>query len=67
MRFEAAVTADGIVTGVRVDLTDNVGAYLRPPEPSTLYRCFGNITGAYRIRRCASGPAPWSPTRCRPD
>ena len=20
-----------------------------PPEPSTLYRCFGNITGAYRI------------------
>jgi 2-furoyl-CoA dehydrogenase large subunit len=49
MRFEAAVTADGIVTGVRVDLTDNVGAYLRPPEPSTLYRCFGNITGAYRI------------------
>jgi len=49
MRFEAAVTADGIVTGLRVDLTDNVGAYLRPPEPSTLYRCFGNITGAYRI------------------
>ena len=26
-----------------------MGAYLRPPEPSTLYRCFGNITGAYRI------------------
>ena len=20
-----------------------------PPEPSTLYRCFGNVTGAYRI------------------
>ncbi|HTU07971.1 MAG TPA: xanthine dehydrogenase family protein, partial [Trebonia sp.] len=49
MRFEAAVTADGIVTGLRADLTDNVGAYLRPPEPSTLYRCFGNITGAYQI------------------
>jgi 2-furoyl-CoA dehydrogenase large subunit len=49
MRLGAAVTADGIVTGLRVDLTDNVGAYLRPPEPSTLYRCFGNITGAYRI------------------
>ena len=41
--------ADGIITGLRADLTDNVGAYLRPPEPSTLYRCFGNITGAYRI------------------
>jgi 2-furoyl-CoA dehydrogenase large subunit len=49
MRFQAAVTADGIVTALRADLTDNVGAYLRPPEPSTLYRCFGNITGAYRI------------------
>jgi 2-furoyl-CoA dehydrogenase large subunit len=49
MRFEAAVTADGTVTGLRADLIDNVGAYLRPPEPSTLYRCFGNITGAYRI------------------
>lgn len=49
MRFGAAVTADGTVTGLRVDLVDNVGAYLRPPEPSTLYRCFGNVTGAYRI------------------
>lgn len=49
MRFEAAVRADGSVSALRVDLADNVGAYLRPPEPSTLYRCFGNITGAYRI------------------
>ncbi len=49
MRFEAAVSADGTVTALRADLVDNVGAYLRPPEPSTLYRCFGNITGAYRI------------------
>ncbi|MEU3275395.1 xanthine dehydrogenase family protein molybdopterin-binding subunit [Saccharomonospora sp. NPDC006951] len=49
MRFEAAVSADGRVEGLRADLIDNVGGYLRPPEPSTLYRCFGNITGAYRI------------------
>jgi 2-furoyl-CoA dehydrogenase large subunit len=49
MRFEAAVDADGRVEALRADLVDNVGAYLRPPEPSTLYRCFGNITGAYRI------------------
>ncbi|TVT18622.1 xanthine dehydrogenase family protein molybdopterin-binding subunit [Amycolatopsis acidiphila] len=49
MWFEAAVSADGRVRGLRADLVDNVGAYLRPPEPSTLYRCFGNITGAYRI------------------
>jgi 2-furoyl-CoA dehydrogenase large subunit len=49
MAFEAAVRRDGQVTALRAELTDNVGAYLRPPEPSTLYRCFGNITGAYRI------------------
>lgn len=49
MRFEAAVSSQGHIEGLRVDLVDNVGAYLRPPEPSTLYRCFGNITGAYRI------------------
>jgi 2-furoyl-CoA dehydrogenase large subunit len=49
MRFEAAVAADGTVTALRADLVDNVGAYMRPPEPSTLYRCYGNITGAYAI------------------
>jgi 2-furoyl-CoA dehydrogenase large subunit len=49
MTFEAAVDDDGVVSALRVDLVDNVGAYLRPPEPSTLYRCFGNITGAYHI------------------
>ncbi|HEV7790363.1 MAG TPA: molybdopterin cofactor-binding domain-containing protein, partial [Pseudonocardia sp.] len=49
MCFRAAVDADGLVTALDTDLVDNVGAYLRPPEPSTLYRCFGNITGPYRI------------------
>ena len=49
MAFEAAVDADGGVTALRADLVDDVGAYLRPPEPSTLYRCFGNITGAYDV------------------
>ncbi|MFD9663595.1 xanthine dehydrogenase family protein molybdopterin-binding subunit [Rhodococcus sp. NPDC059968] len=49
MTYSAAVDDDGVVNALRVDLIDNVGAYLRPPEPSTLYRCFGNITGAYQI------------------
>lgn len=49
MELEAAVDDDGRISALRVDLVDNVGAYLRPPEPSTLYRCFGNITGAYAI------------------
>lgn len=49
MRFQAAVSEDGSVEALDVDFQENVGAYLRPPEPATLYRCFGNITGAYRI------------------
>lgn len=49
MRFSAAVDKDGRVLALDVDFLENVGAYLRPPEPATLYRCFGNITGAYRI------------------
>src|SRR5207248_5303340 len=49
MQFAAAVDAHARVRALRVELTDNVGAYLRPPEPATLYRCFGNLTGAYTI------------------
>lgn len=49
MEFAAAVNENGVVTALDIDLVDNVGAYLRPPEPATLYRCFGNTTGAYRI------------------
>ena len=51
------VPPTGPSTALRVDLVDDVGAYLRPPEPSTLYRCFGNITGA--VRRPGGGdPGP---------
>jgi 2-furoyl-CoA dehydrogenase large subunit len=49
MRFEAAVDGAGRVRALRLDLIDNVGAYMRPPEPATLYRCFANLTGAYDI------------------
>ena len=49
MLARAAVRADGIITALDLDFQENVGAYLRPPEPATLYRCFGNMTGAYGI------------------
>jgi 2-furoyl-CoA dehydrogenase large subunit len=49
MTFTAAVDDRARITALSVDMIDNVGAYLRPPEPSTLYRCFGNITGAYQV------------------
>lgn len=51
--IEAAVTADGEVTGLRYDQLEDCGAYLRAPEPATLYRMHGNLTGAYKIRHLA--------------
>jgi 2-furoyl-CoA dehydrogenase large subunit len=53
MHFAAAVDTGASVRALRVELIDNVGAYLRPPEPATLYRCFGNLTGAYAIEAVA--------------
>ena len=52
-RAEAAVDAEGRIQALRLEILDDVGAHLRPPEPATLYRCFGNLTGAYRIRDVA--------------
>src|SRR5439155_21253073 len=52
-RAEAAVDPDGRIRALRLEILDDVGAYLRPPEPATLYRCFGNLTGAYRVRDVA--------------
>ncbi|WP_102347239.1 xanthine dehydrogenase family protein molybdopterin-binding subunit [Bacillus sp. Marseille-P3661] len=48
--LEAAVMNDGKVTGLRLKLIDNVGAYIRAPEPACLYRNHSNTTGAYDIR-----------------
>ncbi len=47
--LEAAADADGVVTALRYDQLDDCGAYLRAPEPATIYRMHGNMTGAYRI------------------
>ncbi|HKW55667.1 MAG TPA: molybdopterin cofactor-binding domain-containing protein, partial [Stellaceae bacterium] len=50
VRIEAAVTEEGRVTALRWHQTEDCGAYLRAPEPATLYRMHGNLTGAYDIR-----------------
>ncbi|RXT13696.1 xanthine dehydrogenase family protein molybdopterin-binding subunit [Ammoniphilus sp. CFH 90114] len=47
--IEAAVKKDGKVTGFRMKFIDNVGAYIRAPEPACLYRNHGNTTGAYDV------------------
>ncbi len=51
--IEAAVAADGRITALRYDQVDEVGAYLRAPEPATFYRMHGCLTGAYDIAHLA--------------
>ncbi|MED1644426.1 xanthine dehydrogenase family protein molybdopterin-binding subunit [Brevibacillus agri] len=48
--IEAAVKNDGTVTGLRMKMVDNVGAYIRAPEPASLYRNHSNSTGPYQIK-----------------
>jgi 2-furoyl-CoA dehydrogenase large subunit len=47
--LSAAVDADGVVTALDWDQLDDCGAYLRAPEPASLYRMHGSMTGAYRV------------------
>jgi 2-furoyl-CoA dehydrogenase large subunit len=46
---KAAVRRDGTILALALDQVDNVGAYVRAPEPACLYRMHGSVTGAYRI------------------
>ncbi|WP_411880553.1 xanthine dehydrogenase family protein molybdopterin-binding subunit [Polaromonas sp. YR568] len=48
-RIEAAVSSDGRVQAIRYDQMDEVGAYVRAPEPATFYRMHGALTGAYDV------------------
>lgn len=48
--LRAAVSKDGRITALDWDQLEDVGAYLRAPEPATLYRMHGNMTGAYDIQ-----------------
>jgi 2-furoyl-CoA dehydrogenase large subunit len=47
---EAAFAADGELLAIRYDVIEDVGAYVRAPEPATLYRMHGSLSGAYRVR-----------------
>jgi len=46
---EAGFSAAGDLVALRLDLIDDVGAYVRAPEPATLYRMHGCVTGPYRV------------------
>lgn len=52
-RIDAAVAADGRITALDWDQIEDCGAHLRAPEPATLYRMHGNMTGAYDIQNLA--------------
>lgn len=45
----AAVREDGRILALDWDQVDEVGAYLRAPEPATFYRMHGCLTGPYDI------------------
>jgi 2-furoyl-CoA dehydrogenase large subunit len=47
---ELALTKDGEIIGLRAHVVDNLGAYVRAPEPATTYRPLGNYVGPYRVR-----------------
>ena len=51
--LKAAVTKEGRITALDWDQVEDCGAYPRAPEPATLYRMHGNMTGAYDIRNLA--------------
>ena len=53
IRLEAAVEADGRVRALRYDQVEDCGACLRAPEPATLYRMHGLMTGAYDVPHLA--------------
>ncbi len=52
--LEAAFASDGELLGLRYEVTEEVGAYVRAPEPATLYRMHGSLAGAYRVRNVAA-------------
>src|SRR6266852_957123 len=47
--LSAAVADDGRILALGWDQVEDCGAHLRAPEPATLYRMHGNLTGAYDI------------------
>ena len=50
----AAFSGDGELLALRYDVYEDVGAYVRAPEPATLFRMHGSLSGAYRVRNVAA-------------
>jgi len=50
----AGFTDAGELIGLSYDVVEDVGAYPRAPEPATLYRMHGSLSGAYKVRDVAA-------------
>jgi 2-furoyl-CoA dehydrogenase large subunit len=50
----AGFSGEGELLALAYDVVEDVGAYVRAPEPATLYRMHGSLSGAYRVRNVAS-------------
>lgn len=50
---EAAFTSDGELTGLRFGNVVNLGAYIRAPEPASVYRMHSTSNGPYRVKNIA--------------
>ncbi len=50
----AGFSGEGELLAVAYDVVEDVGAYVRAPEPATLYRMHGSLSGAYRVRNVTS-------------
>lgn len=68
--FEMALDREGNMLALRADITDDVGAYARSPEPGHILRQLGNFVGPYKIQhvaiegRCVvTNTVPTSPIR----
>ena len=65
--IEAGFMQDGELVALRYDATEDVGAYVRAPEPATLYRMHGSLSGAYaRAERGCPVPGRAHEHRSRP-
>jgi 2-furoyl-CoA dehydrogenase large subunit len=61
---EAGFAENGELLAVRYDAIEDVGAYVRAPEPATLYRMHGSLSGAYRVRNIAARNRVVMTNRC---
>ena len=49
-KIKASVSSNGLINAIDYDQIDDVGAYLRAPEPASLYRMHGNLSGPYKVK-----------------